>query len=69
MVSGTKFDIGATLLLDGKKQKKTVNDEVNPSTMLIAKKAGKTIDRGATVTLQVRNLDGTTSDPFSFTRP
>jgi len=69
IVSGTKFDIGATLLLDGKKQKKTVNDEINPSTMLIAKKSGKTIDRGATVMLQVRNLDGTLSDPFSFTRP
>jgi hypothetical protein len=69
IVSGTKFDIGAALLLDGKKQKKTVNDEINPSTMLIAKKAGKTIESGATVTLQVRNLDGTLSDPFSFTRP
>ena len=69
IVSGSKFDVGAELLLDGKKQKKTVNDEVNPSTMLIAKKAGKTIDHGSTVTLQVRNLDGTVSDPFSFTRP
>jgi hypothetical protein len=69
IVSGTRFDIGATLLLNGKKQKKTVNDEINPSTMLIAKKAGKTIDRGATVTLEVRNLDGSTSVPFSFTRP
>ena len=69
IVSGSKFDIGAELLLDGKKQKKTVNDEVNPSTMLIAKKAGKTIDHGSTVTLEVRNLDGTVSSPFSFTRP
>ncbi|HEV8483168.1 MAG TPA: choice-of-anchor V domain-containing protein [Blastocatellia bacterium] len=69
IVSGSKFDIGAELLLDGKKQKKVVNDDGNPSTMLIAKKAGKTIDHGATVTLQVRNLDGTVSDPFTFTRP
>jgi hypothetical protein len=69
IVSGTKFDIGASLLLDGKKQKKTVNDDANPSTMLIAKKAGKTIDHGTTVMIQVRNLDGSTSESFSFTRP
>jgi len=69
IVSGSKFDIGAALLLDGAKQKKTVNDEVNPSTMLIAKKSGKNIDHGATVMITVRNLDGTLSDPFAFTRP
>ena len=69
IVSGTNFDFGAELLLDGKKQKKTTNDEDNPTTMLIAKKAGKTIDHGATVTLQVRNTDGTLSEPFTFTRP
>ena len=68
IVSGSKFDIGAALLIDGKKQKKTVNDEVNPSTMIIAKKAGKTLVRGVPVMLQVRNLDGTLSEAFSFTR-
>jgi hypothetical protein len=69
VVTGSKFDVGAALLLDGKKQKKVVNDETNPSTILTAKKAGNTIPRGATVMLQVRNLDGTLSAPFSFTRP
>jgi hypothetical protein len=44
-------------MIDGKKQKKTVNDEVNPSTMIIAKKAGKTLSGGVPVMLQVRNLD------------
>ncbi len=69
VVTGKNFDIGAVLLLDGAKQKKTVNDDGNPSTMLVAKKSGKNIDHGATVTLQIRNLDGTLSEPFSFTRP
>jgi hypothetical protein len=69
IVSGSKFDIGAALLIDGKKQKKTVNDEVNPSTMLIAKKAGKTLESGVPVTLQVRNSDGTLSNSLVFTRP
>ena len=69
IVSGSKFDIGAAMLIDGKKQKKTVNDEVNPSTMLIAQKAGKTLERGVPVMLQVRNLDGTLSEAFVFTRP
>ena len=68
IVTGSKFDIGASLLLDGKKQKKTVNDDANPSTMLIAKKAGKTIEHGATVMLQVVNVDGSRSESFSFTR-
>jgi hypothetical protein len=69
IVNGVNFDFGATVLLDGRKQKKTANDEGAPSTMLVAKKSGKTIERGATVILEVRNLDGTTSAPFSFTRP
>jgi len=69
VVSGVNFDIGAAVFMDGRKQKKTSNDEGAPSTMLVAKKSGKTIARGSTVILEVRNLDGVMSAPFSFTRP
>jgi hypothetical protein len=67
-VQGENFDTGAVILLDGEKQK-TANDEQNPQTVLIAKKAGKKIAHGQTVTLEVRNSDGKLSEPFSFTRP
>ena len=69
VVTGVNFDIGADIFVDGKKQKKVSNDEVEPSTIIVAKKAGKTLVRGATVMLEVRNLDGVQSPPFSFTRP
>ena len=62
------FESGAVILLDGEKQK-TANDEENPTTVLIGKKAGKKIASGQTVLLQVRNRDGGLSEPFSFTRP
>jgi len=68
-LSGENFGIGAELLMNGKKQKKTYNDEVHPTTLLIGKKSGKLIDPGQTVILQVRNLDGTLSAEFSYTRP
>ncbi|MEK6302163.1 MAG: alpha/beta hydrolase [Acidobacteriota bacterium] len=67
-VYGENFGGGAVILLDGKKQK-TANDDQNPTTVLIGKKAGKTISHGQTVTLQVRNPDGRLSEAFSFTRP
>ena len=68
-VSGTNFEIGAQLFMDGAKQKKTFNDDANPTTMLFAKKSGKNVSRGQTVVLQVKNPDGTVSNEFSFTRP
>jgi protocatechuate 3,4-dioxygenase beta subunit len=67
IVSGLNFDSGAKVFLNGDKQK-TSNDDSNPSTVLIAKKAGKKINSGDTVTLQVRNSDNTLSNEFSFTR-
>ncbi|HST19957.1 MAG TPA: alpha/beta hydrolase [Blastocatellia bacterium] len=67
-ITGENFDSGAVILLDGEKQK-TTNDEQNPSTMLIGKKAGKKIAHGQMVTLQVRNRDDRVSEPFSFVRP
>src|SRR5262245_26757361 len=69
LVTGENFAFEAQLLMDGAKQKKTFNDDVNPSTLLVARKSGKFIEPGQTVILQVRNPDGTLSNEFSFTRP
>jgi hypothetical protein len=69
LVTGDNFDFEAQLLMDGAKQKKTFNDEVNPRTLLVARKSGKQIEPGQTVVLQVKNPDGTLSNEFSFTRP
>ena len=68
VITGENFDSGAVILLDGKKQK-TANDEQNPSTTLIGKKAGKKIAHGEMVTLQVKNRNGRVSEPFGFVRP
>ena len=67
-VSGLNFGFGCTLMMDGAKQK-TVNDDANPTTLLVAKKSGKLIDHGQTVSLQVKNPDGSLSNSFSFMRP
>ena len=45
------------------------NDEQAPTTLSIAKKAGKFIGRGETVRLKVRNSDGTESAMFGYRRP
>lgn len=68
-VSGGNFADGATLFLNGQKQKKTTNDEANPRTMLVAKKAGNAIAPGTQVTLEVENPDGSRSAMFIYTRP
>jgi pimeloyl-ACP methyl ester carboxylesterase len=68
VVTGENFDDGATILMDGERQK-TANDDLNPRISLIGKKAGKKISSGQTVTLMVKNSDGTLSNAFSFTRP
>lgn len=66
-ITGMDFDPGASILLNGEKQKSR-NDDLSPNSILIAKKAAKRIKAGKTVTLQVMNSDGTLSDEFSFTR-
>jgi hypothetical protein len=68
LIFGQGFQPGARLLLNGEKQKKTFNDDVNPATNMFAKKAGKFISPGQTVILQVANPDGATSPEFRFTR-
>jgi hypothetical protein len=67
MVSGIGFDDGASILLNGDPQK-TANDNQNHYS-LIARKAGKLITPGQTVTLQVRDADGRLSPEFKFARP
>ncbi|HLG16158.1 MAG TPA: S8 family serine peptidase [Blastocatellia bacterium] len=67
-VNGIGFDDDAKVLLNGSQQK-TANDEFQPTMRLIAKKAGKKIDPGQTVDLQVRNSNGNLSNIFRFTRP
>jgi len=66
-VFGESFQMGAVVLLDGNEQA-TLNDD-DFSHMLRCKKAGKKIPAGSTVTLTVKNPDGSVSAPFIFTRP
>ncbi len=63
LVTGENFDVGAVILLNGEEQK-TRNDDQNPKTIVIGKKAGKTIKIGDR--LQVRNPNGTISGRFTF---
>jgi hypothetical protein len=57
----------AGFLMNGKAQK-TSNDSQSPTTGVVGKTAGKEVGVGETVTIQMRNGDGTGSAPFSFTR-
>jgi N-acetylneuraminic acid mutarotase len=63
-ITGENFHDGAVILLNGEEQK-SKNDEQNPQTTLIGKKAGKKIKAGDLI--QVRNPDGTLSEQFIFT--
>ena len=67
IVDGEGFDEGATILLNGEAQS-TKDSAANPTTMLLAKKAGKQIAPGQSVTIQVRNGDGTLSNELGFAR-
>jgi hypothetical protein len=67
-VFGQGFQPGVKLWLNGERQQKGFNDEANPTTNTVAKKAGKLIPIGQTVTLQVGNPDGELSPEFKFTR-
>jgi len=63
-ITGENFDDGAVILLNGEEQK-SKNDEQNPQTILIGKKAGKKIRPGDRI--QVRNPDAALSEEFIFT--
>ncbi|HEY3139412.1 MAG TPA: kelch repeat-containing protein [Blastocatellia bacterium] len=64
VVLGESFDPGALILLNGEEQR-TVSDEQNPKTSLIAKKAGKKVRPGDK--LQVKNPNGSLSQEFTYT--
>ena len=66
-VTGTNFGQGAVIVLDGAEQK-TINDALNPSTVLIGKRAGKKVKPGQPVVIRVKNSGGTMSDEYSFVR-
>ena len=72
-VTGEGFDVGAKIVVrfrpDLEREEKTINDDQNPSTVLIAPKAGKQIARGQSVDLIVIEPDSVESSPFPFTRP
>jgi dienelactone hydrolase len=68
LVTGNGFEQKAVIVMNGKEQK-TANDEQNPTTLLIGRKAGKKIDPGQTVTLRVKNPGGSASPEILFTRP
>ena len=63
LLFGENFDDGAIILVNGVEQN-TRNDRQNPKTMLIGKKAGKSIKAGDQ--LRVRNPNGTMSAEFLF---
>ncbi len=67
IITGANFATGAKLFMNGIKQK-TKNDQSSPATTLIAKKTGKKITVGDTVTLQVKNTDNSLSNEFLYTR-
>ena len=67
LVSGEGFDRGAVITVDNT-DLQTQNDAATPSVLLISKRGGKQIGRGQTVTIRVRNMDGTLSNEFAFTR-
>lgn len=65
-VSGIGFDSGSTIFINGEKQK-TANDETNPTSQLIGKKAGKKIFTGDK--LQVRSANGQMSPAVTYVKP
>jgi len=69
ILSGSNFGGGATLFMDGDRVKKVFNDEENPTTVIVARKAGKLIAPGQTVMLKIVNPGGTESEEFPYTRP
>jgi hypothetical protein len=69
VVTGENFDLDAELFLNGKKQKKVSVRDAPTEMVLRAKKSGKKIAPGETVTLQIKNPDGTMSEEFPFKRP
>lgn len=69
-IVGDGFDKGAVILVNGNVQKTGYGLAPTISTVsLLSKKAATKIAPGETVIVQVRNVYGFTSPPFSYTRP
>jgi len=68
LVMGQNFDSGAEILKNGDPQR-TLHDDQNASTTLIGKKVNKKIAPGESVTIQVRNSDGSLSNQVTYMRP
>ena len=68
IVSGCLFGDGSVILLNNEEQP-AVYDGQGEMPTLMAKKAGKRIAPGETVTVQVRDAGGILSQPFTYTRP
>ena len=67
-VSGTGFENGAVVMMNGVDQV-TRNDDSSPSTDLICKKALRDIPSGQQVTIQVRNPGGLVSNTMTYVKP
>lgn len=67
-VFGKNFDFEAKIFIDDNKVS-TQSDVSNPTTKLFSRAARRRIAIDQTVTLQVRNSDGRTSNQVAFTRP
>jgi hypothetical protein len=68
-VAGHNFDKGAVIWLNGSEQQTQQALALQGRGVLNSRKAAKRIARGQMVTIQVRNLNGLVSAPFSFIRP
>jgi hypothetical protein len=66
-ITGDGFKKGSKVEIDGNPQKTASGEDAEHE--LVCKKAGKKIERGSTVSIVVRNPDGTRSEPFTYTRP
>jgi endo-1,4-beta-xylanase len=64
MINGEKFLEGAQVFINGEKQKKVFVDTENPSTLIVARKAGKFVKSGDL--LQVKNPDGRLSNEYVY---
>ncbi|MGH9760768.1 MAG: HYR domain-containing protein, partial [Blastocatellia bacterium] len=68
VVSGSAFDAGAMVLMNGKAQKTTVI-QTGGESVLTSKKAARQIAPGQTVMIQVKNSDDELSNQITYTRP
>ena len=69
IVSGSSFETGAKILVNGTVLNDTKNNKKFPTTKLQAKSGSTQIAPGQTVSITVRNATGSVSAPFSYRRP